>query len=481
MSLSKKDRNLVSSKFFEVFNNLDADQLNQLKLFVESVGHRLSTGQKKRFAALIEERKNGRILNEHWAKTYIWKEAPNEWNKNKSAFQHLIDRFLLSDLRYKGFWGDYALLRYYQKENLTKNFNLLLTKCIKRANDSLTKTSKKKIELFLLYEMKASQNKVNRNVKRTDYLVHSEENLDTFYALQKLRMGCEQLNRKAIIGKAGHSAIDMKIIQSLVKQLRDSPSVQLYYNIYQLLKHPQKEHFYDLAANVLYDDNNNLPKDILLEVLELLMNYCIRKASAHDERYLTEYRNHIQFMEKQKILLHNGGINLHHYNNYISICLIQDDLKKVLNIIKQYGNKIKPEAERKEAKTLSQLRYHLYQLQHAECWQYVRQIHTSDKVYNFLLDKIYLKLFFLEDDYEAFNKKLNALRRKLDKERIISEYDRKNIRNLIKVLNTAMSKHKKRKAIDLKNYKSKLSPLDYAWLKKALSSTKTHNQLKHRF
>lgn len=416
---------------------------------------------------MIEERKKGRIVNEQWAKTYIWNGAAEEWNRNKSAFQKVVDRFLLSDLRYRNFWGDYVLLNYYLTNHLEKNFNLLWTKCEKKVKQESGKGFNKNMHLFLLHELKANINKNDRGIKRKGYLQSSEENLDAFYALQKLRMACEQLNRRAVIKKGDHSNADAALIETLANKLTDLPIVQLYFNIYKLLKEPEKEVFYAEASKLIRLEDNNLSNEVLLETTELLMNYCSRKIREQKPSYIHEFRTHIEFLLNNKLLLVNGLINVHHFNNYVSICLTQDDLEKVASIIKKYGHKITPVDKRIQTKKLSQLRYHLYQLEANKCWHLATEIQSDDKAYNFLIDKIYLKLFFLEGDQQGFKTKLTNLRRKLDKEQILNNNDQTNIRNLIKVLNSVMSKRKTKETVNLEKYETKVSPLDFAWLKKA--------------
>lgn len=466
MSLSSKGKVGTASKFLEVFNHLEGDQLAELALFFDSFGSKLNDSQKKRFFALLDERKKGRVLHVQWAKTNIWKKAQNDWNKDKTIFQQIVDRFLLADLRHKDFWGDYALLTYYQDHDLEKNFNLLWTKCEKKAKGAISKTSKEKIQLFLLYELKTNKNKSNRSTKRKDYLQLSEQNLDSFYALQKLRMACEQLNRKALIKQGEHTNADEVVIEKLSDKLTDIPTIQLYVNIYHLLKDPQNKTFYNKASNLI-QSKTTFSSDIVLEATQLLMNYCIRKVNQHQAEFIGEYRKHINFLEKHDYLLDNGLLSLHHYNNYITICLIQNDLEKVLDIIKEYSHIVSPKEEGKHAETLSLLRFHLSKLDSAKCWQIIDQFHTKDKLYNFILDKIYLKLFFLDNDQAAFKTKLTALRRKLDKEETLSEHNKTNIRNFVNVLSFVMRKKMTKEVIDLNEYKDKLSPLDYAWLKKA--------------
>ncbi len=402
MPVTNKGKLPTASKFLEVFNCLEGQQLTELERFVDSFASNLKDEQKERFVALINERKNGRVLQVQWAKSTIWKDALKAWNKDKSIFQQIVDRFLLTDLRHKDFWGDYALLSFYQANDLQKNFNLLWTKCEKRAKQTISKTSKEKIQLFLLYELKTNLNKSDRSAKRKDYLQLSEQNLDTFYALQKLRMACEQLNRKALIKQGKHTGADETLINILSNKLPDTSAVQLYFNIYQLLKNPQNNMWYNKASNLIQSETK-FSSDIILEAAQLLMNYCIRKVNQHQTAFIVEYRKHINFLEQHDYLLDDKKlISVHHYNNYITICLIQNDLEKVLDIINKYSHLISPKEEAKQAEILSLLRYHLSKLNTAKCWQIIDQFHTTDKIYNFILDKIYLKLFFLDNDKAAF-------------------------------------------------------------------------------
>ncbi len=458
------------SKFFEVFNNLDNAQLKELEFFNDFPKSKLSKSQKELFKNLIDDKRQHITHNEHSFKKKYWKNKTiADWNKNKTAFQKVIDRFLLTVLHENTFWGNYLLISYFHDHHLEKNFNLLWTKCVKKASEFVSSTSMEKIELYLLYELKTQKKRHDRNPKRKDYLLKSEQNLDAFYALQKLRLACEQLNRQKIIGKSNHTKLDADIIKLLCLKLKDIPEIQLYYNIYRLLLHPKKEEYYNNSFKLIYDFNINFSKDIIIDTVELLMNYCIRNFA--QVKYTNHFRIHIEFLEKNNYLLVDSLIDIHSYNNYLAICLIQNDLEKADYVVKKYSRKIFPKELAKHAEALGKLRYYLYMLDIKKCWEIIMKISVDDKTYNFAIDKIYLQLYYFDRDHIGFDHKLRAIRRKLDKEKKLNLVARNNLRHFITVLN----KDIKNKEINIENYKSKLSPLDYAWLKKALKTNEQHN------
>lgn len=456
----------MKSKFFEIFNCLNRTQLKEVEFFCDFPDSKLSTSQKKLLKNLIADRKKKLQHTEHSFKKKYWKNKNiAEWNKNKTAFQKIINRYLLSDLRFEDFWGDYVLLNFYIEKQLEKNFNLLWKKLEKKAKSISSKNSKEKIELFLLYELKTSKNKFNRSIKAIDYLSYSEENLDKFYGLQKLRMACEHLNRQKINTILNYEYIDEDIIELLYKKLNNSTEIQIYYNIFHLLKSPKKEGHYNEVNKIINVEYENLHKDMLIEIIDYLMNYCIRNLD--NRKYLNGYKLHFEFMDTQKILLENNKIGIHKYNNYVAVCLILNDLQKVENIIERLGKRIYPVEYAKEAKILSELRYHLFKLNTGKCWNLISKIQTYDRFHNFSLEKIYIQLFFL-DDKKAFNARLVSVRRKLDKEKTLSKSKRTYFRNFINVLKS-INEDKK---VDTKKLDSILSPLDYVWLKIVINSKK---------
>jgi len=454
----------MTSKFFEVFNCLQTTQLTELEFYCDFPKNKLSNLQKKLLKCLIADKKNKQLHTEHSFKRKYWKNKNiAEWNKNKTAFQKVIDRYLLSDLRFKDFWGDFVLLDFYRENYLEKNFNLLWTKLEKKAKAKLSKRSKEKIELYLLYELKTSKDKFNRSPKAVNYLLYSEENLDKFYGLQKLRMACEYLNRKKINAICYHTKADEDIIESIYNKLNDTMEINIYYNIYHLLNSPEKEIFYEEAKKMILQNCKNLPKDILIETLDLLMNYCIRNHTK--SKYFFDYKIFFEYMEQEDILLQHNKISIHKYNNYIAISLIQNDFEKVESVIKKYSDRILPIEYAKEAKIIAKLRLYLFQLEVNICWSLIKKIHPNDSTHNFSVEKIYLQLFFLEDK-QAFDTKLKSIRRKLDKEKILSKKNRMELRNFMNTLKLI----RENKPISLSDLSLKLSSLDYAWIKIVINS-----------
>ena len=159
-------------KFFEVFNSLDNAQLKELEFFCDLPKSKLSKSQKKLFKNIIEDKRHHIIHTEHSFRKKYWKNNNiADWDKNKTAFQKVIDRYLLTDLHGNNFWGNYLLISYFNNHHLEKNFNLLWAKCVKKASETVSRTSIEKIELYLLYELKTQKNRHDRNPKRIDYLL----------------------------------------------------------------------------------------------------------------------------------------------------------------------------------------------------------------------------------------------------------------------------------------------------------------------
>lgn len=137
--------------------------------------------------------------------------------------------------------------------------------------------------LYFLYLQK------QENIQSTLNISTSSQSLDRFYCTQKLKYICNAINYKAILGKTEFIAFDTEVLFMIEQSdLKNDALIALYYAIYQFQINPENESNYLTAKNLLEQHAPVLEKPDLSDILQYLINYCIKKINQSKEIYLDE-------------------------------------------------------------------------------------------------------------------------------------------------------------------------------------------------
>lgn len=459
MAKPKSSENKSISKLFEVLNILDGKQIRDLKAFAEVSSNHLNEEQKQLFKHLLEACSNRRkLVEEKFTASYLPQNQKKTWNRTKTSFLKVIERYLIAELVEKnGFWGDYLLLNYYFSNNAIKNFEPLWRKKQAKLPQLELDAAHKKLLTYFLYEFKTFEKKDER--QHDEYLSLTETALDEFYILQKLRMNCEQVNRQYILSQKKEAANFFFSEQTIVQL--NNPEIALYYHTYQLLNNPQQTSLYWTIAQLFESAIGQFHHKTLKEVCEYLMNYCIRQINLGHYTFVKEYQKHLQCLEQNQLLLHDNQLNIHHFNNHISLALANKEFEWVENFILQNKHKLSPHPEKDNIVALTQARLYFYKNEIDKCHELLVGFYINDNLYDIIYEKLLLKIFFQNKEYKALAHRIKHFRQKMGRNQSLTNSQKEPILTFITCLET-LSKVSPPPSVE--TVKGKVPSLDYYWL-----------------
>lgn len=127
------------------------------------------------------------------------------------------------------------------------------------------------------------------NIQSSLNISISSQSLDRFYCTQKLKYICNSINYKAILGKTEFIEFDTEVFSMIEKSaLKDDALIAIYYSIYQLQTNTENESIYPVVRQLLEQHAPDLEKPDLSDILQYLINFCIKKINQSREAYLDE-------------------------------------------------------------------------------------------------------------------------------------------------------------------------------------------------
>lgn len=234
-----------------------------------------------------------------------------------------------------------------------------------------------------------------------DSIQHQSNYLDRYYFLEKLKLACAMLDRRAVVAGTYEIGISAAWSKHLTEQsCFDEPLIRLYYETWLCLQDEQQEaHFHAFKARLEAHDQM-IALNELRNLYHMAINYCARKIRQGQEAYIATaldlYLNGLQ----KDILLHNGELSPWAFTNIVKLAMRLQRYEWGEAFLHEYAPKL-PAASRENA-----LRYNLAELfyytgRRAEAQQQLQQVAFSDLNYYLGARVLLAKLYYEEGAEEA--------------------------------------------------------------------------------
>lgn len=260
-------------------------------------------------------------------------------------------------------------------------------------------------------------------IKEDRSLQKKVDQLDLFYLSAKLRDCCEMLNRERIVS-ARH---EYHLLDSLLDNIKNNyeryaryPAISIYYRILCMLNDPADESYFFLLKEEIFRSVELFGVDEQRSLYGYLQNYCIRKVNSGQPEYYSE------LLEIYKYMLAGGLMDKENknlqwdYKNMISIALRLKEYEWVLGIIQQLKSEL-PVEVRDNAHTYNMANYYYETKDFKKATRLLHSVEFTDVYYNLDSKVMLLKIYFEQEEEEAFYALVAAFKAYLLRNKLVSE------------------------------------------------------------
>jgi hypothetical protein len=326
--------------------------------------------------------------------------------------------------------NSYLLTKLFLDQDLPKNIPLAL-----KANRRVLENSSNRTHDFHFYEMKHHEFCTKRESVLEvsgQGLPNMQKNLDAFYAENKLKIFCEEINRARIFKKEAitfpNDSFEFSFLKTIKKRhFFNSISVELFFYIYEMLI-TNSEKSYLKALKVLEIHKMCFHPNLEDTVLRYMMNQSISFINTTNEKqkYIEHYINYVDRLKKiGKLFLANENYPLRIFHNIViastkvrtiswSIDFVETEIKK-LNTSNQDYNR-----------TIHLAHIELRNKNYKKAYHLITLLNNSDTIENKIpKNDIFLNLFYyqlciqiyfkIKDDLSYALKKNDALRKYVER------------------------------------------------------------------
>lgn len=307
--------------------------------------------------------------------------------------------------------------------------------------------------------------------RSSDAFEESAAYLDQYFVAKKLQVSAEKVNLNFILKKEWDDPFLENILHQIDSGLfEDNAYIRLYRLIIQSLMEPENESVFEALKKQVPSLLGKLSDAELTDLYQYLLNYCIRRINAgrliFQEELLDVYRSALE----NGALLSSGKISQWDFKNVVTIALRTGNLAYAREFIHGYKPHL-PLSQRTNALAFNLANLHFHEKNYRAAIAQLQKVDLDDVFYRLDARSILLKAYYELDDQDALFYHATAFRSMLNRNRKISDQQRKLYLNLIKhTLSLSCASGRKPKVQTIRTRITKdPNVADLRWLEKKIS------------
>lgn len=316
----------------------------------------------------------------------------------------------------------------------------------------------------LIYQEASAERGSERNIETVMHY------LDKFYITQKLKICCEIYNVRNILSTDYTVFLLDEILNYLQNHsYEDSPVIQVYSQILLTLLHSEEEeHFESLSTLLLLHETKFTQKE-LREMYQYALNYCIKKINQGNTSYQRVLFDLYKRIVHNLVILTDRYLSQWDYKNIVTISMRLKEYDWGRQFINQFKSYIKP-IERENAYNYNLANLYFNEGNYSQTLSLLQKVEFTDVYYQLDSRAILLKLYFEQEEQEALLYHATAFKNFIQRNKLISDYQRSIYSNLIKYTVRLMKSNGRMKQVEKIKAEIKENPqiADLGWLNKKL-------------
>lgn len=429
----------LENKLFSLLRHLTKLELKRLKVFIAS-GLGGPSGKSLELLEAITPfypQFKDQNLNKGWLHESLFPSA---------SFQEQNLRYAISDLykqsiRFLGHWElsgkDYEIMPLVRRSLAARGAD----KPYESLGDPFAKEYSHGKEMDSFRESFVHLNHYLSRQNRTDpeALLATAQQLDNFYVATKLKMLCELINSQNV--RSGEfQFLFQDEIGSMAAEgsFSGNPAIAIYSNILKTLKYPSEILHFENLQELLVIHGGNFEREELRDMYKYLMNFCIKKINQGEPQFLNRLFEIYKMVLENKAIYNGRFLSQWDFKNIVVVGIRAGENDWVKSFIKERIHDLAA-AEQQNALAYNSAYLAFSNGDYHQALRLLQNVEFTDLYYQLDMRSVILKCYYEMQDADALNYHLSAFRLFLNRNKVVSEYQRTIYRNLIKFTGKLMN------------------------------------------
>lgn len=283
------------------------------------------------------------------------------------------------------------------------------------------------------------------------------DTIDTWYIYQKLKIWCDMQNRQNILSAEYNYTLKEELFSFIEKNrsvLFEKTAIRVYYLVYKTLENPEDEEGFVQLAKLLEASGKEFVLSELQTFYQFAQNYCIKKLNSGNTAYAEKLFGIYETMLKNNILIADDGtFSVWDYKNIVTLSLRLKKEKWCRDFIEKYVPLL-AKKERENAYAYNLAYYYAHIEDYSEAKKLLQRVEFSDLFYQLGSRSILLKCYYELRDEESFLAHCLSFQKFLERNKTVSDYQKKVHLNLIlytkKVFRVSIRREQSRSSVSKK-------------------------------
>lgn len=294
--------------------------------------------------------------------------------------------------------------------------------------------------------------------------------LDDYYFINKLKYGCEMLNRQAIVSDQFSIPFIGEVRDYLLKARQLKPLLAIYLQIYLSLAYPDEPGHIAELLRLIRENSPYIENPELKNIYLYTINICMRKLREGKEKYLQLSLELYEEGILNKALLDNDILSHWTYNNIVKLALRLDRFDWIEQFIYSYNGALQKEYQ-EDALHYNLAELYFHQKNYDEALLHLHQVHARDVKYHLVSRILLIKTFYESGAVDACLSTLAAFTVYLSRSKQIATPLKRSCQHFCTLLHHIMAYSNSKKREKLREAIVSRQPLaDRAWLMEALEN-----------
>lgn len=467
---------MQKSVLVEIIRSLSRKEMRDIQKWLQSPAHNQRQDVIKLFDFIG---KNLATDDESLGKEKAWR-AVFPAQQYDDAYMRQVMYFLLKAIE------EYLVFSYYTSDGIRYQLALARTyrrrkldKAYKQAHrlgcDNLQKQPLRN-DFYLLnkyfFEQVEHEHRMDISQSAPVNLQETADALERWFIEERLRISKDMLANQSIYRQMNydHGLLKEILAYATEKNLLHEPAVAMYYYTYMTLTRPDEESYFDELERRIHNQMDYFNPSEVRTLYLAALNYCVPKINQgrldFARRAFELYKRGIE----TGILLENETLSRYTFLNAVSSALKVREFDWAERFIERYQNLLE-EKQRKGAVNFSLARLYFEKSDYNKAQQYLVEFEYDDMLQNIVAKNMLLRIYYEQDEYDAFESLLESLRIYLQRKEALDPTRKAAYKNLISLMKKLLhlniySKPQKEKFRELVLQTNPLA--DREWLLKQL-------------
>lgn len=430
---------MQKSVLIEIVSSLDRKEIRNIHKWLQSPAHNQRQDVIRLFDYLIKSLPSQDAVVE---KSRAWKAVfPGE--SYDDARMRQVMYFLLKAIEEYLVFEDYtrdavqfqgALARIYHARKLDKAYR----QSYRLGRELLEKQSLRNGYYLLhsyLFDLEEYNYRLPISQNAPVNLQETADSLEKWFIAEKLRIALAMIAHRNVFQSIRYEQglLDEVLVYTQKKDVLQEPAVASYYYAYLAITHPEEETYFDKLEQLLHQEIQRFNQSEARVLYIAAINYCVAKINQgrldFARRAFLFYRSGLE----TGILLDNDTVSRYTFGNAVGAALRIQEFGWAEQFIEQFQHHLE-EKERQSMVNFNLARLYFEKGDYSKAQQLLSKFEYDDMVLNLVAKTMLLKIYYEEEEFNAFESLLESMRAYLKRKEAISPSHRMVYKNLLSMM-----------------------------------------------